>query len=155
MRTANRFPIRIAVIVCIATGIFHATGCQFAPKKMPSVWPWKKEDEPKPLPDRILAVWSDEPPVVLDQDVADAFHCVCPSGDNGMHSCDDRNVVQGTVSFMPSLFGLMASGAVVNGIINRPIRGVDVGRRMFGEHELDTTLAEAPGAEAAEPALAK
>ena len=59
MRTANRFPIRIAVIVCIATGIFHATGCQFAPKKMPSVWPWKKEDEPKPLPDRILAVWSD------------------------------------------------------------------------------------------------
>ena len=69
-----------------------------------------------------------------------------------MHSCDDRNVVQGTVSFMPSLFGLMASGAVVNGIINRPIRGVDLGRRMFGEHE-----AEAPVADSAlaEPALAK
>lgn len=59
MRNENRFPIRIAVIVCIATGIFNAAGCQFAPKKMPSVWPWKKENEPKPLPDRILAVWSD------------------------------------------------------------------------------------------------
>ena len=100
----------------------------------------------------ILAVWSDEPPVVLDQDVADAFHCVCPSGDNGKHSCDDRNVVQGTVSFMPSLFGLMASGAVVNGIINRPVRGVDLGRRMFGEHEPEAPLAE-PGL--AEPAMAK
>jgi len=59
MKTANRLSIRIAVIVCIATGIFGSTGCQFAPKKMPSVWPWKKENEPKPLPDRILAVWSD------------------------------------------------------------------------------------------------
>lgn len=59
MRTVNCFSLRLAAMVCIAIGIFNATGCQFAPKKMPSVWPWKKEDEPKPLPDRILAVWSD------------------------------------------------------------------------------------------------
>jgi hypothetical protein len=33
-------------------------GCQFAPKEQTFNWPWKK-DEPKPLPDRILAVWTD------------------------------------------------------------------------------------------------
>ena len=53
---------------------------------------------------------------------------------------------------MPSLFGLMASGAVVNGIINRPIRGIDLGRRMFGEPEPEAPLAEPV---LAEPALAK
>ena len=69
----------------------------------------------------ISAVWSDEPAVELDNDVADAFRCICPNGDNGMHSCDSRNVVQGTVSFIPSMFGLMAAGAVVNELIGRPL----------------------------------
>ncbi|MBM3964846.1 MAG: hypothetical protein FJ308_07220, partial [Planctomycetes bacterium] len=59
MRATRGFSIRIAVIICVATSLFNAVGCQFAPKKMPSVWPWKKSDEPKPIPDRILAVWSD------------------------------------------------------------------------------------------------
>lgn len=59
MRFANRVTFRLAFILCIATTLVNSVGCQFAPKKMPSVWPWKKEDEPKPLPDRILAVWSD------------------------------------------------------------------------------------------------
>lgn len=58
MRSAGRrlhdFAI-LAVLVMLGTS---CCGCQFAPKKMPSVWPWDKE-EPKELPDRILAVWSD------------------------------------------------------------------------------------------------
>ena len=33
-------------------------GCQIAPKDKPFKWPWKK-DESKPLPDRILPVWTD------------------------------------------------------------------------------------------------
>jgi tRNA A37 threonylcarbamoyladenosine dehydratase len=70
---------------------------------------------------RIDAVWSDEPAVVLDNDVADAFRCICPGGDNGQHGCDSRNVIQGTVSFLPSMFGLMAAGAVVNDLIGRPL----------------------------------
>jgi tRNA A37 threonylcarbamoyladenosine dehydratase len=70
---------------------------------------------------RIQAVWSDEPPVVLDNDVADAFRCICPQSDNDVHSCESRNVIQGTVSFIPSVFGLMAAGAVVNGIVGRPL----------------------------------
>ena len=74
-------------------------------------------------PKKIQAVWSDELPVQLDQDVSDAFHCICPQGDNEFHSCDDRNVIQGTVAFIPSMFGLMAAGAVVNAIIGRPLEG--------------------------------
>ena len=70
---------------------------------------------------RIQAVWSDEPPVVLDNDVAEAFRCICPQPDNDVHSCESRNVIQGTVSFIPPLFGLMAAGAVVNGIVGREI----------------------------------
>ena len=70
---------------------------------------------------RIVAVWSDEPPVELDGDVAAAFRCICPGGDNEVHSCEDRNVIQGTVSFLPSLFGLVAAGAVVSQVIGRPL----------------------------------
>ncbi|HJN76112.1 MAG TPA: tRNA threonylcarbamoyladenosine dehydratase [Myxococcota bacterium] len=70
---------------------------------------------------RIAAVWSDEPPVELDRDVATAFRCICPQGDNEVHSCDDRNVVQGTVSFIPPLFGLVAAGVVVNDLLGRSL----------------------------------
>lgn len=69
----------------------------------------------------ITAVWSDEPPVELDNDVAAAFRCICPSGDNGMHSCDDRHVVQGSSSFIPPAFGMLAAGAVVNALIGREL----------------------------------
>jgi hypothetical protein len=33
-------------------------GCQFAPKDKPFKWPWTKDDS-KPLPDRILPVWTE------------------------------------------------------------------------------------------------
>jgi hypothetical protein len=47
----------VALILSFLVGMV-TTGCQFAPKKMPDIWPWDKE-EPKDLPDRILAVWTD------------------------------------------------------------------------------------------------
>lgn len=58
MRTAD-IPLRTLAIplVLIVAGI-SCCGCQFAPKKMPDVWPWDKEESVE-LPDRILAVWSD------------------------------------------------------------------------------------------------
>lgn len=71
----------------------------------------------------ITAVWSDEPPVQLDDDVADAFRCICPGGDNEHHSCGSRNLIQGTVSFVPSIFGLTAAGVVVNAVSGSPLQG--------------------------------
>ena len=38
--------------------LMTASGCQFAPTKPTSLWPWKKSSPPA-LPDRLLAVWSD------------------------------------------------------------------------------------------------
>lgn len=45
---------------CFVCGLLLAisSGCQIAPKDKPVKWPWKK-DESKPLPDRILPVWTD------------------------------------------------------------------------------------------------
>ncbi len=71
----------------------------------------------------VTAVWSEEPPNDLDVFVAEAFRCVCPNGENGLHDCDDRNLVQGTVSFLPSVFGMVAAGVVVNDLIGKPLPG--------------------------------
>lgn len=45
---------------CIACLLLIAftCGCQFAPKDKPIKWPWKK-DQSKPLPERMLPVWTD------------------------------------------------------------------------------------------------
>ncbi len=43
-------------LVCLSLCV--GSGCQFAPKDKTFNWPWIK-DESKPLPDRILAVWTD------------------------------------------------------------------------------------------------
>jgi len=71
------------------------------------------------------AVWTDEEPNDLDQVVQDEFHCICPGGDNDFHSCNHRNVVQGTVSWMPAIFGLMMAGTAVNRLLERPVATSD------------------------------
>lgn len=58
MRSVERRLHAFAILAVLVMLGISCCGCQFAPKKMPSVWPWDKE-EPKELPDRILAVWSD------------------------------------------------------------------------------------------------
>lgn len=73
----------------------------------------------------IECVWTDEPPNQLDAEVQAAFHCICPSNDNEWHTCDDRHVVQGTVSWIPSLFGLMLAGTAMNRLLDRPVLSAD------------------------------
>lgn len=60
-RLYRRLTIQLAhAICCLACCLSLATGsgCQFAPKVRAFNWPWNN-DETKPLPDRILAVWTD------------------------------------------------------------------------------------------------
>jgi tRNA threonylcarbamoyladenosine dehydratase len=67
----------------------------------------------------IPAVWSREvarDPVPLAYDGDDGFRCVCPGGTNPHHSCDDRSMIRGTVSFVTGVFGLVAAGHVVREI---------------------------------------
>lgn len=73
----------------------------------------------------IECVWSDEPPNALDAEVQADFHCICPNGDNDHHSCSHRNVVQGTVPWIPAMFGLMLAGTAVNRILGRPVLDAD------------------------------
>lgn len=73
----------------------------------------------------IECAWTDEEPHELDEAVADEFHCICPSGENEHHSCGHRNVVQGTVSWMPAMFGLALAGTVVNRMLKRPVLSSD------------------------------
>lgn len=64
----------------------------------------------------IRAIHSLEPatdPIELHYDEGAGFRCVCPQGNNGMHSCDRRNVIYGTASFVTGTFGLACAAAAV------------------------------------------
>jgi len=60
----------------------------------------------------IQAVYSEErlsEPHELAYDRDGEFQCVCPNGDNDVHTFDDRNVVWGTAGFVTAAFGLAAA----------------------------------------------
>jgi tRNA A37 threonylcarbamoyladenosine dehydratase len=63
----------------------------------------------------VWAVYSEEaplPPQALAYDEG-AFRCVCPGGHNGVHDCEHKQRVDGSVAFVPSVFGMtMASVAI-------------------------------------------
>lgn len=70
----------------------------------------------------ITAVWSDEAPNDLDREAEEGFRCICPGKDeNTKHGCEKRFQVQGSVSWMPSIFGLTMTGVAVNHLVGRQI----------------------------------
>lgn len=56
-------------------------------------------------------------PQALSYDQGKGFRCVCPQGQNNFHSCEKRNVIWGTASFVTGSMGFMAASAVVQKII--------------------------------------
>lgn len=80
----------------------------------------EKYDFPRKGSFGIPAVYSTEhpsAPEALRYDGDEGFACVCPNGDNDVHTCDDRNVVWGTASFVTGAFGLTAASVVVRQIV--------------------------------------
>ena len=79
----------------------------------------------------VECVWSDEPPNTLDAEAQAAFRCICPnrSEKDKLHSCEGRLQVQGSVSWIPAMFGLAMSGTVVNRLVGRPVHEADRPRR--------------------------
>jgi len=79
---------------------------------------------PSEGPMGIRAVSSDERrhwPKELTYDHGEGFSCVCPKGDddvetvrNESHSCDERNLIDGTAVFVTGAFGLACASVVVN-----------------------------------------
>ncbi|MGZ3773110.1 MAG: tRNA threonylcarbamoyladenosine dehydratase [Pseudobdellovibrionaceae bacterium] len=64
----------------------------------------------------IPCVFSDEIPMQpeeLKYDNGMGFKCVCPQGQNNLHSCEHRNVIYGTASFVTGAFGLAMASYIV------------------------------------------
>lgn len=79
----------------------------------------EKYDFPSKSLTGIPAIYSDETPIAptdLTYDVGEGFRCVCPQGDNGLHSCEDRNRIEGSAGFVTGAFGLVAASAVIRGL---------------------------------------
>jgi tRNA A37 threonylcarbamoyladenosine dehydratase len=77
-------------------------------------------DAKRPL--GITAVFSDEPaidPSAVGYDQGQGFRCVCPNGDNGLHSCEKRSRIEGSAAFVTGAFGLACSSVVVRALIGR------------------------------------
>lgn len=68
----------------------------------------------------IPVVWTDEPPNTLDPVAEAGFRCICPGKDeNTKHSCEQRFQVQGTVAWMPSIFGLTLASVAVKRLLSQ------------------------------------
>jgi tRNA A37 threonylcarbamoyladenosine dehydratase len=57
-------------------------------------------------------------PRELGYDDGQGFRCVCPQGDNGKHTCDDRNLIYGTAGFVTGSFGFACASAAVKTLIS-------------------------------------
>lgn len=70
----------------------------------------------------ILTIFSTEAPqepkdLLYDKDKG--FKCVCPQGQNDFHSCERRNVIHGTASFVVGTIGLWLASAAVETLEKR------------------------------------
>ena len=97
----------------------------------------KKYDFPRTGPMGVQVVFSTEErhwPKELSYDNGEGFSCVCPAssavpaaaGDDDVkeiradfHSCDDKNLIDGTVAYVTGAFGLACASAVVNTLTAR------------------------------------
>lgn len=72
----------------------------------------------------IPAVFSDEPKIApqdLLYDHGEGFRCVCPQGQNDFHSCEHRNVIEGSAGFVTGTFGLAAASVAVRTLIGQKV----------------------------------
>lgn len=64
----------------------------------------------------VPCVYSEETmrePVDLHYDQGKGFRCVCPKGQNDFHSCERRNVIYGSASFLTGSFGFAMASHVI------------------------------------------
>lgn len=67
----------------------------------------------------VPAVYSEEAPrdpAPMSYDEGRGFVCICPNGDNGLHSCERRARIDGSAAFVTGAFGLAAASVVVRSI---------------------------------------
>jgi tRNA A37 threonylcarbamoyladenosine dehydratase len=86
----------------------------------------------------IKAVWSIEKPVAPAPEVAACpVKCICPpTHEKGVNDCEQKNQINGTISYMPAMFGLMMVGAAVQDLL----AGVPVTPPSHVEHPCGTVF---------------
>jgi tRNA A37 threonylcarbamoyladenosine dehydratase len=84
------------------------------------------------LTEGVKAVWSIEKPIRPDEVVAsDEVKCICPPTHmKGVNDCELKSQINGTISYIPSMFGLMMAGVVCQDLL----AGVDYTEPAFAEH---------------------
>ena len=71
----------------------------------------------------VWAVYSEEtptPPQSLAYD-EHGFECVCPGPENGVNDCDHKNRIEGSLAFVPSVFGMTAASVAVKMLLGMPL----------------------------------
>ncbi|MCO4743157.1 MAG: tRNA threonylcarbamoyladenosine dehydratase [Proteobacteria bacterium] len=77
----------------------------------------------KGITEGVPCVWSQEAPNDLDPFAQAEFSCICSNrGENTVHQCEKRLQIQGSVAWMPSIFGLTMAGVVANELLGREVR---------------------------------
>ena len=79
-----------------------------------------KFDFPAEGPFGLPTIFSEEvpsEPVELKYDKGQGFKCVCPQGANDFHSCEKRNLIWGTASFVTGSFGLVAASEITRRLL--------------------------------------
>jgi tRNA threonylcarbamoyladenosine dehydratase len=74
-------------------------------------------------PTGVWAVFSEEIPTAPRALAYDdgGFRCVCPGGQNGVNDCEHKNRVEGSVAFVPQVFGLTAASIAVKILLGLPL----------------------------------
>lgn len=62
----------------------------------------------------VFSIEKPRPPIDLHYDEGLRFSCVCPTGKNDQHSCEERRLIYGTASYVTGSFGLFCASVVVN-----------------------------------------
>ena len=65
---------------------------------------------------KLKVVYSEEQPIrpIEDMSISCRTHCICPPG--AKHKCTERRDIPGSVSFVPSVEGLIIAGEIVKDI---------------------------------------
>jgi tRNA A37 threonylcarbamoyladenosine dehydratase len=71
----------------------------------------------------VWAVYSEEPPLAPQLLAYDdgSFRCVCPGGTNGKNDCEHKNRVEGSIAFVPSVFGMTMASVAVKLLCDLPL----------------------------------
>jgi tRNA A37 threonylcarbamoyladenosine dehydratase len=67
----------------------------------------------------VQVVYSTEEHRELNADMAHCgTDCICPNRDSQVFSCEHRRVILGSISYIPSIFGLTMAGVVINDLLH-------------------------------------